>query len=89
MLVNWIIGKSGASGSLGSGGTASGAVAAVGTASGFCRWGSLVPIHNFSAFRATVELVVGHSWAWGSTFIGGFGLVAMAVLLVGEWANLI
>ena len=90
MSVTWISGNSGASGSFGSGGAASGAVVVAGTAFGghhpnlplsFCRWGNSVPIHTF---RPLVLLL---NW-WlvvpgpGGLFYGGFGRVAVAVLLI-------
>ena len=44
--------------------------------------GQFDPHPHLSAFSATIELVVGCSWAWGSILMGFFGIVAVAVLLL-------
>ena len=48
----------------------------------FLHMGKFGPHLHFSAFGATSELVVSCSWAWGSIFMGGFAIVAVAVLLL-------
>ena len=45
--------------------------------------GHLGPHPHHSAFGGAVVLGVGCSWAWGSIFMNGFEIVAVAVLLVG------
>ena len=91
MSVTWASENSVASGNFGSGGTASGAVCVYWNcfwwslsqfSSKFLQMGQFGPHPHFPASGATVELVVGCSWAWGSIFMRGFGIVAVAVLLV-------